>query len=186
MNVLVTAFEPFDGRNENQSLQILKRLEGDHVDTFVLPVVFKDAFLKLKDHLEQHAYELLIMLGEGPNKVLHLEHVALNIMHARIPDVTGYQPKSIKIDEGPIGIRSTLPLTMFKDVLEKKDLPYLDSYHAGTYVCNDLFYRVMRLDINMPRGFIHVPNDPSYFETSFASIQKILQSLKKDTSSFFK
>jgi len=44
----------------------------------------------------------------------------------------------------------------------------------------------MRLDIPLPRGFIHIPNIPSYFETSFASIQKILQSLKKDTSSFFK
>lgn len=186
MNVLVTAFEPFDGRNDNQSLQILKQLDIDHVDIFVLPVVFKNAFLKLKDHLEQHTYDLLIMLGEGPNKVLHLEHVALNIMHARIPDANGYQPKSKIIDEGPIGIRSTLPLTMFKDVLEKESLPFLDSYHAGTYVCNDLFYRVMRLNILMPRGFIHVPNDTFYFETSFASIQKILQSLKKDTSSFFK
>jgi pyrrolidone-carboxylate peptidase len=31
MNVLVTAFEPFDGRNDNQSLQILKRIEGDEI-----------------------------------------------------------------------------------------------------------------------------------------------------------
>lgn len=186
MTILVTAFEPFDGRNDNQSLQILKRLEGDDVDTFVLPVVFKDAFLKLKDHLENHDYNILIMLGEGPNKVIHLEHVALNMMHARIPDANGYQPTSKMIDEGPIGMRSTLPLSMFKDVLEKENLPFLDSYHAGTYVCNDLFYRVMRLDINVPRGFIHVPNDPSYFETSFASIQSILQSLKKDTSTFIK
>ncbi len=152
-NILVTAFEPFDGRNDNQSLQILKRLEGEGVDTFVLPAVFKDAFLKLKDHLE---------------------HVALNIMHARIPDANGYQPKSQKIDEGPIGICSTLPLTMFKDILEKENLPFLDSYHAGTYVCNDFFYRVMRLDILKPKGFIHVPNDSSYFETSFTSIQSIL------------
>jgi pyroglutamyl-peptidase len=181
MKVLVTAFEPFDGRNDNQSLQILKQIDLDHVDTFVLPVLFKDAFLKLKNHLNQHFYDLIIMLGEGPNTILHLEHVALNIMNARIPDANGHQPKSETIDEGPIGIHSTLPLAKFREVLEKDHLPFIDSYHAGTYVCNDLFYRVMRLDIPTLRGFIHVPNDPSYFETSFASIQSILQSLKKDT-----
>ena len=180
MKVLVTAFEPFDGRNDNQSFQILKQLDLDDVDTFVLPVVFKEAFIILKNHLEKNAYDLLIMLGEGPNKVLHLEHVALNIMHARIPDANSHQPKSEAIDDGPIGIHSTLPLSMFKEILEKEKMPYLDSYHAGTYVCNDLFYRIMRLDIPTPRGFIHVPNDNAYFENSLDSIKHILLKIKKD------
>ena len=48
MNILVTAFEPFDGKKDNQSLNMLRHIHGDHVDTFVLPVIFNDAFLKLK------------------------------------------------------------------------------------------------------------------------------------------
>ena len=181
MNILVTAFEPFDGKEDNQSLNMLRHLHGDHVDTFVLPVIFNDAFLKLKLHLQHHTYDMLVMLGEGPNQSVNLEHVALNIMHARIPDANGFQPQSEKIDQGPIGVQSTLPLLKFKEILKKAHRPFFESYHAGTYVCNDLFYRVMRLQLNYPCGFIHVPNDPRHFDVSLASIQLILQTIKKNT-----
>ena len=174
MNILVTAFEPFDQKGDNQSEKIARSLSLDHVDILILPVAFKIAFQILENHLKTCSYDMIIMLGEGPNKVLHLEHVALNIMHARIPDNVGFQPLNTPIDNGPLSLKSTLPLKQFSDIFNKHNFPFRDSYHAGTYVCNDLFYRVMRLNLTIPCGFIHIPNDVTYHSISKKSLVTLL------------
>lgn len=175
MNILVTAFEPFDQKGDNQSEKIARSLSLDHVDILILPVAFKIAFQTLENHLKTCAYDMIIMLGEGPNKVIHLEHFALNIMHARIPDNVGFQPLNTPIDNGPLSLKSTLPLKQFSDIFNKHNFPFHDSYHAGTYVCNDLFYRVMRLNLTIPCGFIHVPNDINYEDVSLKALKAILK-----------
>jgi pyroglutamyl-peptidase len=177
MKILVTAFEPFDQKSSNQSSMIARSLLLDHVEILILPVAFKLAFQTLENHLKTCHYDMIIMLGEGPNKVLHLEHVALNIMHARIPDNLGYQPLNTPIDDGPLSLKSTLPLKQFSEILNKHNYLYNDSYHAGTYVCNDLFYRVMRLNLTIPCGFIHVPNDVTYHSVSRKSLMALLAQL---------
>lgn len=177
MNILVTAFEAFDQKSDNQSEKIARSLSLDHIEIMILPVAFKKAFQILENHLKTCAYDMIIMLGEGPNKVLHLEHVALNIMHARIPDNAGYQPLNTPIDDGPLSLKSTLPLKRFSDIFNKHNFPFQDSYHAGTYVCNDLFYRVMRLNLTIPCGFIHVPNDVTYHSISKKSFMTLLAQL---------
>lgn len=174
MNILVTAFEAFNQKGDNQSEKIAKLITLEHVQRLILPVAFKKAFQTLENHLKTHHYDMIIMLGEGPNKVLHLEHVALNMMHARIPDNSGYQPLNIPIDDGPLSLESTLPLDHFSKILQQEHTPYNDSYHAGTYVCNDLFYRVMRLNLTIPCGFIHVPNDVTCLDKSLKALQTIL------------
>ena len=175
MNILVTAFEPFDQKGDNQSEKIARSLSLDHVDILILPVAFRLAFQTLENHLKTCSYEMIIMLGEGPNNVLHLEHVALNVMHARIPDNLGYQPLNSAINDGPLSLHSTLPLEQFKEIFNNRNLPFHDSYHAGTYVCNDLFYRVMHLNLTIPCGFIHVPNDIKYEDISIKALKAILK-----------
>jgi len=146
----------------------------EHVQILILPVAFKKAFQTLENHLKSHHYDMIIMLGEGPNNVIHFEHVALNMMHAKIPDNLGYQPLNTAIDDGPLSLQSTLPLSHFSKILQQEHIPYNDSYHAGTYVCNDLFYRVMRLNLTIPCGFIHVPNDVVYASLSKKSLLTLL------------
>ena len=174
MNILVTAFEPFDQKGDNQSEKIARSLSLDHVDILILPVAFRLAFQTLENHLKTCSYEMIIMLGEGPNNVLHLEHVALNVMHARIPDNLGFQPLNTAIDDGPLSLHSTLPLEQFKEILSNNNYPFYDSYHAGTYVCNDLFYRVMRMQLTIPCGFIHVPNDAKHTSITKKSLMTLL------------
>lgn len=175
MNILVTAFEAFDQKSDNQSEKIAKLITLEHVQILILPVAFKKAFQTLENHLKTHHYDMIIMLGEGPNNVIHFEHVALNMMHARIPDNLGYQPLNTAIDDGPLSLQSTLPLSHFSKILQQEHIPYNDSYHAGTYVCNDLFYRVMRLNLTIPCGFIHVPNEVTCLDKSLKTIETILQ-----------
>lgn len=174
MNILVTAFEPFDQKDDNQSEKIARSLSLDHVDILILPVAFRLAFQTLENHLKTCSYEMIIMLGEGPNNVLHLEHVALNVMHARIPDNLGLQPLNTAIDDGPLSLHSTLPLDQFKEILTNNNYLFYVSYHAGTYVCNDLFYRVMRMHLTIPCGFIHVPNDAKHTSKTKKSLMTLL------------
>ena len=177
MKILVTAFEPFDGREENQSSKLVQTLHLEHVDTLVLPVLYKVAFTKLRDYLSHKQYDMIMMLGEGPNKVMHLEHVALNMMHARIPDANGFQPVNQPIDDGPVAIKTTLPLDRFQEILDHHHITYTHSFHAGTYVCNDLFYRIMRIDLPIPCGFIHVPSDSKFEIDSLQGLKCILSQL---------
>ena len=177
MKILLTAFEPFDGRKENQSSKLANQIHLEHVDVLVLPVLYQFAFTKLRDYLSHKHYDMIMMLGEGPNKVMHLEHVALNMMDARIPDANGFQPINQPIDDGPLAIKTTLPLDRFLEILDSSHIAHTHSYHAGTYVCNDLFYRMMRLDLQIPCGFIHVPSDSKFEIESLIGLKCILSQL---------
>jgi pyroglutamyl-peptidase len=178
MKVLVTAFEPFGGAKDNQSKRLLEAINFEHVSKLLLPVTFKQSFDVLKAHLSIHHYDMIIALGEAPYSSIAFEHVAINVMHARIPDNVSFQPLNLAISNGEMTFPTLLPIDTFKALLAKHQLKYLDSYHAGTYVCNDLFYRLMSHDMTIPRGFIHVPNDPKYFKETLTALQIILKYLK--------
>lgn len=176
MNILVTAFKPFNGKNENVSSLILNALKN--VDKLLLDVLFEESFLTLKAHLIDRRYDYIVCLGEAPYEHVHLEHIALNVMHANIPDNGLKKPQNQIIDsQGPLAIPSTLPLTEMMNQLTSSHVR--DSYHAGTYVCNDLFYRLMNMSIKTPRGFIHVPNKIELLESTTKTIQDIINLLNK-------
>lgn len=62
---------------------------------------------------------------------------------------------------GSAAYRSSLPLTSMLEALERAGVPAAISNHAGTFLCNHLFYlarhQVEQLDIPCRCGFIHVP-----------------------------
>ena len=176
MNILVTAFKPFNGKKENVSSMVLNQLKN--VDKLLLDVLFEDAFLTLKKHLLDHHYDYIVCLGEAPCEHVHLEHIALNMMHASIPDNASNKPQHQLIsDDGPLAIKSTLPLS---DIMHHMSATHVkDSFHAGTYVCNDVFYRLMTMQIQTSRGFIHVPNKIDHLESTTTIIQEIIHILNK-------
>lgn len=176
--ILVTSFEPFDQRSENQSLIVASALQG--VTHLSLPVVFEKAANKLNKFLQSHTFDFILCLGEAPIQALNLEHVALNIMHARIADNDSFQPLNQPINvQGKDLYRSSLPLKDIAKVLQENNHPFQESYHAGTYVCNDLFYRLMAFNISSKRGFIHVPSDRLKTLTSILGLQLIVNTLKR-------
>lgn len=176
--LLITAFAPFDQRGTNQSLVIANQIQSPSVTVLELPVIFGGAFEVLMNHLLENTYDVLVCLGEGPSDTIALEHIALNVMHARIPDNDGHQPLNEIIDkESATALTTHLPLTQFATMLDQKKLKYHHSYSAGTYVCNDLFYRVMNANLSITAGFIHVSYQKENEQSNLESIQAIVDYL---------
>lgn len=171
MEILVTAFEPFQGESINATMEALAllpdRVGEIAVRKAVLPVVFGKAVSSLTTLLEELQPDAVICLGQatGLEKITP-ERVAINVMDARIPDNEGKQPVDAPIRaNGPAAYFSTLPVKAMVRAMKAAGVPAALSNSAGTFVCNNLMYGLldhlacMRRDI--PAGFIHIPATPA-------------------------
>ena len=164
MAILLTGFVPFSENRVNPSQWVVEALAGQAgLVTAVLPVEFQAAGDCLRDLIQQHAPEAILMLGLAEKRPsISLERFALNIDDARIADNAGKSPSGQPIaDEGPAAYTTTLPLQAMLDSLQALDIPAMISNHAGTYVCNHVFYvarhRLAQSGRAIPCGFIHLP-----------------------------
>ena len=167
MRLLITGFEPFGGDSSNASWLAVEHLP-DHVGRFdlekrCLPVVFGEAADILVKEIEALKPDAVICVGQaGGRTAITPERVAINLRDARIPDNAGKQPRDQAIDpQGPAAYFSTLPLRLMVEAIAEKEIPAALSLTAGAFVCNDLFYSLMRTleGTNIPAGFIHVPSE---------------------------
>ena len=168
--VLVTGFEPFGGENVNPSALAAQALDGRQVADRrvvgrVLPCVFRESLTVLKREIQRARPDLVICTGlAGGRGEISVERVAINIEDACIADNAGNQPLDHPVVRGgPAAYWSTLPIKSVVAALWKANLPAVISQSAGTFVCNHVFYGLMRLLARMPTvrgGFIHVPYLP--------------------------
>lgn len=173
MKILVTAFEPFNGRDINPSQLILEQLEAPEGVTLMkelLPVEFKATTEILKKRLKEHRPDVVISLGQAGNRPeISVERVAINLDNCRssngqkvIADNAGDTPVDEPIvADGPQAYFSNLPVWEIVEAIQKVGVDAAGSYTAGTYVCNHVMYTVLHeVAINYPdmkAGFIHVP-----------------------------
>ena len=173
MKILITAFEPFHGRDINPSQLILEQLEdieGDSLMKMLLPVEFKATTEILKDLLKTHQPDVVISLGQAGNRPeISVERVAVNLDNVRssngkkeLPDNAGDMPVDQPIvEDGPAAYFSTLPAWELVSAMQEKGVQAAVSYSAGTYVCNHVMYTVLHEAATkypkMKAGFIHVP-----------------------------
>ena len=172
VDVLLTGFAPFDGADINESWQAVQaaaaqlRADGIEVAQLELPVEFDAAGDLLEAAVRQHRCGLVVATGlAAGRRAVTPERVAINVRDARIPDNSGDRP----VDEpvvpgGPVGHFSTLPIKAIVAALaEEPAIPAAVSQTAGTYVCNDVFYRLLHLLATDPGlagmrgGFVHLP-----------------------------
>jgi len=168
-SILVTGFEPFGGEVENPSAWLLNKIESDprwsaHVKTLLLPVSFEQASEAAVQALVSGDYKCWIGFGQaGGRAKICLERVALNWIEAEIPDNEDRHPKPgpLRANEPPAYF-SKAPLEDFKKAVQGAGLPVEISFSAGAYVCNALYFDILR---QMPREmwgvFVHVPYLPS-------------------------
>jgi pyroglutamyl-peptidase len=169
-NVLLTGFEPFGGETLNPSALAAQKLDGAVVDGrrvvgAVLPCVFGESLTELRREIQRVKPELVICTGQAGGRAgVSLERVAINIEDAIIPDNAGNQPADRPVLRGgPAAYWSTLPIKAITAALLKAGLPVGVSQSAGTFVCNHVFYGLMRTLTRQPKvrgGFIHVPYLP--------------------------
>ena len=101
----------------------------------------------------------------GGTDELCLERIAVNQDDARLPDGGGQTRSGTRIvNEGPVGYWATLDLDRLYAALVEAEMPVRMSNHAGTYLCNHLFYYGLHLidtlGLETPMGFVHVPPLP--------------------------
>ena len=182
MKILVTGFEPFNGRDINPSQLILEKLEEPEGVTLIkelLPVEFKATTERLKNVLKEYRPDIVLSLGQAGNKPeIAVERVAVNLDNVRssngkreVPDNAGDMPVDVPIVTGaPNAYFSTLPVWDMVKELQDAGVDAAVSYSAGTYVCNHVMYTVLHEAAenypDMNAGFIHVPFLPEQKPTT--------------------
>jgi pyroglutamyl-peptidase len=168
--VLLTGFEPFGGDTLNPSALVAKTLDcretaDCQIIGRVLPCVFGQSLHELRRLIRSHRPDLVICTGlAGGRKDISFERIAINLEDAVIPDNTGNQPLDRPVVRGgPAADWSTLPIKATVSALRDAGLPAGISHSAGTFVCNHVFYGLMRMLARQSRvrgGFIHLPYLP--------------------------
>ena len=189
--ILITGFEPFDHDQANPSWQAVCALPDEIKSIQIIkkeiPVVFDQAPKQVKDLMDQYDPDLVLCTGYNAKaRGLDLEYVALNLKHARIPDNEGNQPQEQPIAlHAALALESRLPVFELEKMLHRKKIDAKVSFSAGTYVCNDVMYEVIRAckERKIPGGFIHIPpfsEDPKQgmpFEKVAAGLVSVIEFL---------
>ena len=174
MRILVTGFEPFGGEAVNPAWEaaaaLPERIGGAEITALRIPTTFAGGAAAVTAAMDRLRPAAVVSLGQaGGRKAVTPERIAINLVDARIPDNAGEQPREQPIEAGgPDGCFSTLPVAAMAAAIREAGLPGEVSNTAGTYVCNQVMYRVLRhAAAAMPEtrcGFIHVPYLPEQAE----------------------
>lgn len=179
--VLLTGFDPFGGASVNPSWQAVQALHGEHlldhaVVAAQLPTVFGESLRCLTALLDEHRPALVICVGQaGGRGAISLERVAINVDDAPIADNAGGQPIDTPVRPGaPAAYFTGLPIKAMLAELRAAGIAAEVSQTAGTFVCNHVFYGLMRTlatrrTLRHTRGgFVHVPWLPEQGTPSMA------------------
>lgn len=169
--ILVTGFEPFGGLAINPTQQLVERLEGRSVPgvelhTGLLPVEYDECLRVVLERIDRLEPDAVIACGLAAGRsAITPERIAINVKdtgadHA-IADNGGRRPRDERINDGPDGIFSTLPIRAIEQALVGAGIPTTISNTAGTYICNNTMYGVLdhlrRRESPALAGFIHFP-----------------------------
>lgn len=184
MKVIVSGFNPFGDFSLNPSQEAVKELpdfvkfddelEQARVAKLTLPTCCLEAWEILNQELlatkDEPFVVVLSGLADGRDKIC-LERFALNVRQFRIPDNSGHQWDEEHIHEGaPDALRTKSKLRELNEHLNKKGFACDISNHAGSYVCNETYYRSLFSwqDTANCRGiiFVHLPPYESYRHTN--------------------
>lgn len=163
--ILLSYFEPFLNRTQNQSEVFVRKLE-DYLkeaqidyDTISLPVVYNKAFDTLKEHTENNPeYAWVISFGEGSNEV-HWEDHANNLNDSDNPDNENqvFENQCILNDKGA---KTILFVPQSSAFVEHNDWVF-KSFKMGNYVCNNTAFLSSHYykEQLVPYSFCHIPNE---------------------------
>lgn len=185
-SILLTGFEPFGGRADNPSWEVVRRIaampefEGK-IMPVRLPVSFEKAPEAIRRAMAEHKPDAVLMLGfSAKREKISVERAAINIKDAKNPDNDGVRPVDEPIAKnGPAAIFSTLPIKTILGAIQGAGIDAIVSNSAGTYVCNTAFYSALnyakRLSNHPKVGFIHLPDTKT--ETAVAALTAAIRIL---------
>ncbi len=148
----------------NSSSLVLNKIKDKYraavITKMALPVIYATAFKLMKETINELRPDAVVCMGQagGRSKVC-IERIAVNINNSTVADNNGeVKTDSLIIPFGAAAYFSSLP---YKKMLAASGGNTVLSYSAGTYICNDIFYRLMNYikteDMRMSGGFLHLP-----------------------------
>lgn len=164
--LLLTCFEPYGIHPQNASRFCLDEFLASPTEKVDIvcreyPVDFEQTRSLLASDW-QSPPDGVIHLGQAPGTpAIQLETFAINV--GMIPDMP--PEGAFPLDRhGPAAIRSVFPVQSVAPELRRAGIPCVVSYHAGTYLCNAVYYWSMQhaqaLGGTVPVVFVHLPLDP--------------------------
>lgn len=159
--VLLTGFEPFADFKINPSQKIVADFvflptKSVHIEKLILPVDFEKAMPLLLQTLDNVQPDLVISLGLQANMgVVQLEKLAINVGFDRY----GAQNHFFLQETGENALISHLDIDKLAAELCQKGIPTLRSNHAGTYLCNGIYYHTLQwcFQNGGDAVFVHLP-----------------------------
>lgn len=194
---VVAGFDPFGNAPFNPSEEIanlfpdlitVKGLGEIPVKKLVLPTCCQKSWSKLRRALDRLSDDDVILIAIGLSEMsthIELERVALNLRDYRIKDNNGHQPVNKRIQaKGENALFTTVPLDKLQKALSKIGVPTKISNHAGTFVCNDVYFNALHYQTRnrhlKSALFVHVPLPNNFIEQIRISKQRPkLATLKK-------
>lgn len=190
--LLISGFGPFPGAPVNASWDALQLAdpalpEGWTLRRVRLDVVWDRAAAELIKSIDQDT-AAVVAFGQADDPLIRLERFALNAPDPTLPDAEGLCLTDPYIEVGgPNAYESGLPI---RERLIDLDIPgatLVESHHAGTYLCNFTFYRLMHLVAehrsDLVAGFVHVPPaERQSLAITAQAMQAIIEKVARETA----
>jgi pyroglutamyl-peptidase len=175
---IVTGFNRFGENLENPSGLTARSLPselalGHHkllIESLVLQTCCENGWSSLHQALKKKNRKVenkdrrsvLILMGlAATRESLNIERFALNVRDYAIKDNCGHHYDGEEIMPGPLALATDFPLKELRKNLLAKGFPCTISNNAGTFVCNDLYYKSLSYKQKLGTPdlvlFIHVP-----------------------------
>ncbi|MES2800994.1 MAG: pyroglutamyl-peptidase I [Bdellovibrionota bacterium] len=191
--ILVSGFKPFLNEKINPSELLVEKLKVNYKDlkAVVLPVEFDRAYLELQKTIEAVRPKFVIMFGQaGGRPNVCLEKIALNWNQTKSADESKHIPQTGRIGDGELALMSTFAVDDLSVFLADRRLKTEISFSAGAFVCNNLYFKVLKNNPLIQSIFVHVPFLPEQglpshpkmdFELMYETASQIVQFAKSRT-----
>jgi pyroglutamyl-peptidase len=168
--ILVTGFEPFGGETVNASWEAAQTLDGwrsgGHIAVaLMLPCVYDACVDGTIEAFERLRPVAALMSGQAARRsVVCVERFAHNVANPATPDNRGVVLGAAPLDPGPARLETTAPVSQIARAIRNAGIPARVSTNAGDYVCNHLYYGVLKYlrsgSLATPVAFLHLPATP--------------------------
>lgn len=164
--IVLTGFPVWEGESYNSSWDVLQNLELDLPEGWQcrvqrLPGSWAGAPRRLRSCIGPDVKAVVCFGMTGGNTIL-VEGTASNLVTPGLPDINGKPHMSESVYKtGPLTYLTKLPVNQIIDAVRACGIRCVESFHAGDYLCNFIFYWLMHFTAtyrpDVVGGFIHTP-----------------------------
>jgi len=158
----LTGFEPFHDQQVNESSQVVKEIlnsgiEGVQISHRILTVDLAGSTVPSKI-LGFEKFDAVVLLGlSRKSNIIQLERYARNKISMKFPDNSGRKlDNEIIQHNSPNTIETTVSIHTFDEEFDSDD-DVEWSIDAGSFVCNETYFRTLASNSGTPILFIHLP-----------------------------